>query len=173
MGKKTDDKPLAAINARMRASTYEKYTAAGSHYRIHPMTGEHLRRDIKYFGLSYVRAAFWLGLSIDGLHKQMRGDRPVSLQTALLWEQIRSNLHVFERLSQVGDRVVDAVAHGADEIKAIEREMRRLGRAESYMLHQTVAARLARMEEILAGFRRKVQERQVVSKPPINKKNKT
>jgi hypothetical protein len=48
------------------------------------MTGEELRTAIKALGLTYREAAGHLGLTLDGLNKQMRGDRPVSRQTELL-----------------------------------------------------------------------------------------
>jgi hypothetical protein len=48
------------------------------------MTGEELRRRIDRLGLSYTAAAPKLGLSLSGLHHQMRGERVVSRQTALL-----------------------------------------------------------------------------------------
>ena len=48
------------------------------------ISGDELRRRIKRLGLTYARAAERLGLSLDGLNKQMRGDRPVGKQTAII-----------------------------------------------------------------------------------------
>jgi hypothetical protein len=48
------------------------------------MTGVELRRRIDRLGLSYTAAAPKLGLSLSGLHHQMRGERAVTRQTALL-----------------------------------------------------------------------------------------
>jgi hypothetical protein len=39
------------------------------------MTGDKLRAAIDGWQVPYSRAAGWLGLSVDGLHKQMRGTR--------------------------------------------------------------------------------------------------
>ena len=52
------------------------------------MHGNELRRRLKRLGLKYTAAAPLLGLSIDGLHHQMRGYRPVSRRTELLLEQL-------------------------------------------------------------------------------------
>ena len=48
------------------------------------ITGEQLRARIERLGLAYTEAAKRLGLSLAGLHHQMRGDRKVSRQTELL-----------------------------------------------------------------------------------------
>jgi hypothetical protein len=45
-------------------------------------------------GLTYVEAAARLGLSYDGLQKQMRGTNPVSRQTALLLECVEREQRV-------------------------------------------------------------------------------
>ena len=55
------------------------------------MTGKELRERIDRLGLTYREAARLLGLTYGGLHHQMRGERPVTLQTALLLEQIEKN----------------------------------------------------------------------------------
>jgi hypothetical protein len=52
------------------------------------MTGIELRRRLDRLGRSYTELAPLLGLSITGLHKQMRGERAVSRQTELLLEQL-------------------------------------------------------------------------------------
>jgi hypothetical protein len=57
------------------------------------MSGEELRKRIDALGWSYVDAADQLGLSVPGLHKQMRSVTGVSRQTALLLqlrEQMRN-----------------------------------------------------------------------------------
>ena len=48
------------------------------------MTGEELRARIAALGFTYREAAEYLGLTLDGLNKQMRGVRPVGRQTELL-----------------------------------------------------------------------------------------
>jgi hypothetical protein len=48
------------------------------------ISGAQLRARIKRMGITYARAAERLGLSLDGLNKQMRGDNPVSQQTAII-----------------------------------------------------------------------------------------
>ena len=48
------------------------------------MTGEELRARIKALGFTYREAAEYLGLTLDGLNKQMRSVRPVGRQTELL-----------------------------------------------------------------------------------------
>jgi hypothetical protein len=52
------------------------------------LTGDRLRRRIDRMGVTYVEAAKALGLTYDGLQKQMRGTNPVSRQTALLLEYL-------------------------------------------------------------------------------------
>ena len=48
------------------------------------MSGAELRARIKRLGLTYAVVADQLGLSLDGLNKQMRGDRRVSRQTEII-----------------------------------------------------------------------------------------
>jgi hypothetical protein len=48
------------------------------------ITGEELRQRIARLDLSYVEAARRLGLTVDGLHKQMRGARRVGRQTEII-----------------------------------------------------------------------------------------
>jgi hypothetical protein len=50
--------------------------------------GDELRRRLRRLGRPYTKLAPLLGLSIDGLHKQMRGVTAVSRQTELLLEQL-------------------------------------------------------------------------------------
>ena len=52
------------------------------------LDGRGLRSRIDNLGFSYVQVARWLGLTVDGLHKQMTGARRVSPQTILLLEQL-------------------------------------------------------------------------------------
>jgi hypothetical protein len=54
------------------------------------VTGDELRRRLDRFGRPYTRLAPLLGLSIDGLHKQMRGVTAVSRQTELLLEKLEA-----------------------------------------------------------------------------------
>jgi hypothetical protein len=55
------------------------------------MDGAELRRRLDRLGDPYIRLAPRLGLSATGLHKQMRGERPVSRQTALLLERLEQD----------------------------------------------------------------------------------
>jgi len=48
------------------------------------ISGETLRARIKRLGITYSEAARRLGLTRDGLNKQMNGANPVSRQTELL-----------------------------------------------------------------------------------------
>jgi hypothetical protein len=64
------------------------------------ISGPKLRARIDKLGLTYTEAAKRLGLTMDGLHKQMRGDRPVSRQT----EIILSMLESLPSLNQAGRR---------------------------------------------------------------------
>jgi hypothetical protein len=52
------------------------------------MTGDELRQRIQRLDVTYSRAAQLLGLSRSGLNGQMRGDRPVSRQTAIIIDQL-------------------------------------------------------------------------------------
>jgi hypothetical protein len=54
------------------------------------MTGTELRERLDRLGRPYTRLAPLLGLSIAGLHKQMRGERPVTRQTELLLEKLEA-----------------------------------------------------------------------------------
>jgi len=57
------------------------------------MTGEELRERIQRLGLSYRAAAPRLGLSLSGLHHNMRGERPIGRQTEII-------LNMLERESE-------------------------------------------------------------------------
>jgi hypothetical protein len=63
------------------------------------MTGDELRRQIDQLGLHYTEAAGLLGLSLSGLHRQMRGERPVTRQTELL---VKLGLNRKRRLDEAG-----------------------------------------------------------------------
>jgi hypothetical protein len=52
------------------------------------MDGSELRRRLDRLGRSYTELAPLLGLTINGLHHQMRGVRKVSRQTELLLEHL-------------------------------------------------------------------------------------
>ena len=55
------------------------------------MTGNELRTRIDQLGLTYREAARLLGLTSGGLHHQMRGERAVTRQTALLLERLEQD----------------------------------------------------------------------------------
>ena len=61
-----------------------------AHYAREPVTGAELRARIDHLNVPYARIAGWLGLSVDGLHKQMRGDRRVTPQTVLALTQVET-----------------------------------------------------------------------------------
>jgi len=52
------------------------------------ISGSELRQRVDQLGLTYTAAAKRLGLTLDGLQKQMRGDRPVSRQTVIILDLI-------------------------------------------------------------------------------------
>jgi hypothetical protein len=58
------------------------------------MEGAELRRRLDRFGRPYTQLAPLLGLSIDGLHHQMRGNRRVSRQTEMLLELLERGCRV-------------------------------------------------------------------------------
>ena len=64
------------------------------------MDGAELRRRLDRLGDPYSRLAPRLGLSATGLHKQMRGERPVSRQTEII-------LNVLERESEGRTRTAE------------------------------------------------------------------
>jgi hypothetical protein len=61
---------------------------SNANYARGPVSGAELRARIDRLGFPYARVAGWLGLSVDGLHKQMRGDRKVTPQTVLVLIEI-------------------------------------------------------------------------------------
>jgi hypothetical protein len=54
------------------------------------MTGDELRARIDRLGLHYTKAAALLGLSLSGLHHQLRGLRGVTRRTELLLEKLET-----------------------------------------------------------------------------------
>jgi hypothetical protein len=52
------------------------------------MTGNELRQRIDRLGLYYTEAARLLGLTMGGLHHQMRGERAVTRQTEIILDQL-------------------------------------------------------------------------------------
>ena len=55
------------------------------------ISGPELRARIDKLGLTYTAAAAALGLTMDGLHKQMRGVRAVSRQTEIILERLEAD----------------------------------------------------------------------------------
>src|SRR5215469_13726408 len=58
------------------------------------MEGDELRRRLDRLGRPYTELAPLLGLSIDGLHHQMRGNRRVSRQTQMLLKVLERGCRV-------------------------------------------------------------------------------
>ena len=58
------------------------------------MEGAEFRERLNRLGRSYVELAPLLGLSVSGLHKQMRGDTAVSRQTELLLDLLERGCSV-------------------------------------------------------------------------------
>jgi hypothetical protein len=58
------------------------------------ISGPELRARIDKLGLTYTAAAAALGLTMDGLHKQMRGVRAVSRQTEIILERLEEDQRV-------------------------------------------------------------------------------
>jgi hypothetical protein len=79
MAKPAWKKPVE-LTREARRDHIEEY---GFDEQIDP-PGEELRRRIKELGLTYARAAERLGLTLNGLNKQMSGDRRVSKQTEII-----------------------------------------------------------------------------------------
>jgi hypothetical protein len=52
------------------------------------MDGPELRRRLKALGRPYTELATKLGLSLPGLHHQMRGYNPVSAQTEIILKML-------------------------------------------------------------------------------------
>jgi hypothetical protein len=56
------------------------------------MTGEELRERIKRLGLSYTAAAPRLGLSLSGLHHNLRDETPIGRQTEIILHYLEHDL---------------------------------------------------------------------------------
>lgn len=54
------------------------------------VTGNQLRERIDRLGLHYTEAAALLGLTLGGLHHQMRGERAVTRQTEIILKRIEA-----------------------------------------------------------------------------------
>src|SRR6516164_3283970 len=52
------------------------------------MTGDELRERIKRLGLSYTAAAPRLGLSLSGLHHNLRNETPIGRQTEIILDML-------------------------------------------------------------------------------------
>jgi hypothetical protein len=91
------------------------------------ISGDELRARIKRLGLTYAQAADRLGLTLDGLNKQMRGTRRVSRQSAII-------LDLIEELRRL------ASARRQGELPFGERERRPEQRLAQY-LYPTVPRR--------------------------------
>jgi hypothetical protein len=64
------------------------------------MTGDELRKRIRRLNLSYRAAAPRLGLSLSGLHHNMRGERPIGRQTEIILDYLeRETASKLTRLS--------------------------------------------------------------------------
>ena len=90
------------------------------------ISGAELRRRIDRLGLNYIEAAPRLGLTVDGLQKQMRGARAVSRQTAVI-------LGLIEELRRLRS------THRQSELP-LDRQQRRNQRLAQY-LYPTVPRR--------------------------------
>jgi hypothetical protein len=62
-----------------------------------PISGSELRSRIDKIGLTYTEAAKRLGLTLDGLQKQMRGARPVGRQTEIILDFLEKELVPVEK----------------------------------------------------------------------------
>jgi hypothetical protein len=60
------------------------------------MNGDELRRRLDRLGRPYTELAPLLGLSIDGLHHQMRGYRRVTRRTELLLDNLEKTIQQAE-----------------------------------------------------------------------------
>ena len=59
--------------------------------QLRTISGDELRARIKHLGLTYALAADQLGLTLHGLNKQMRGERPVSRQTTIILKRLEGD----------------------------------------------------------------------------------
>jgi len=63
------------------------------------MTGDELRERIRRLGLSYTAAAPRLGLSLAGLHHNMRGERRITRQTEIILDYLERERAQPEKLN--------------------------------------------------------------------------
>jgi hypothetical protein len=71
------------------------------------MSGAQLRTQIRDWGYRYAVAAEQLGLSLSGLQHQMRSERPISQQTAMLleyWRRDRVRMVLIDQLDKSTSR---------------------------------------------------------------------
>jgi hypothetical protein len=73
------------------------------------ISGPELRARIDKLGLTYTAAAEALGLTMDGLHKQMRGARCVSRQTEIILERLEGDRRAARHRRQ-GERPLERQA---------------------------------------------------------------
>src|SRR5215831_6140375 len=88
-----DKKTMTLVEA-MRTRHLTREDEKVERAEAHPMTGAELRAGIDRWNVPYTRAARWLGLSVDGLHKQMRGTHAISLQTRLLFDGLDKGFEI-------------------------------------------------------------------------------
>ena len=100
MGKPTDAPTQAGFIEHFRAQHLADLDDNGHWVRNNRLTGERLRQRIDDLKIPYTRMALWLGLSIDGLQKQMRGERPVTPQTSLLFHAIEAELQQLKKVEE-------------------------------------------------------------------------
>jgi hypothetical protein len=91
------DKKRQTFGEAMREQILAAHDREAERAQQHPMTGDQLRTGIDKWNVPYTRVAPWLGLSIDGLHKQMRGVRAVTLQTRLLFNRLNAGFELQAR----------------------------------------------------------------------------
>jgi hypothetical protein len=73
----------------------------GKENNIRTLEGDELRARIEPLGLSYVAAAERLGLSEDGLYKQLSGQRKVSRQTEIILEYLEGKRRPIAKSARV------------------------------------------------------------------------
>jgi hypothetical protein len=73
------------------------------------MTGEELRRRIARLGLSYRKAAPLLGLSLSGLHHNLRDERPIGRPTEIILGYLEKEAHASHNLRKPSTRATRAL----------------------------------------------------------------
>jgi transcriptional regulator with XRE-family HTH domain len=68
-----------------------------------PLSAAELRARIKRLGISQTEAAERLGLSVNGLYKQLHGERKVSRQTEIILDQIEEVQQLREEVQRLRD----------------------------------------------------------------------